>query len=446
MAADDDRHARPLHGLRIRLERRPAEVLPGERLGRLLPERAQRAHRLGRARGAVLERDAERLELLAQPADADAEDHPPVRQHVERRDLLGDVDRMALRQEQYARREAELFRHGGREGEGQKRVQERDVLRTGDLARRAVGIHRAVPDRDDDVLDRPERFDADVLGRTRQVGEVVGEAERAGVGVHEAEFHGRGDSRVRTPRQGWWCGVPAGHRKRRARHSEAWRLCAGLTCPPIGEQRLRPLDAVRVVLPPGDLERALGLGVRLVLRAPRPERPREVEARAEVVRVDFQRAAELPLGVLRVAAEQARRVEEQRALSGERISEVRRQLEGAIDLAPQPAKLGQRADAGPRAPHLTAEAAEDREVGERVAVVGGDRPLGLRERAVEQCRTLALGSVVGAVTQLERLARCRCARRIGGASHAHREAEQRDQTAHAATLAGAAGAANATGR
>src|SRR5947207_4079298 len=232
----------------------------------------------------------------------------------------------------------------------------------------------------------------------------------------------------------------------RARHSEAWRLCAGLTCPPIGEQRLRPLDAVRVVLPPGDLERALGLGVRLVLRAPRPERPREVEARAEVVRVDFQRAAELPLGVLRVAAEQARRVEEQRALSGERIGEVRRQLEGAIDLAPQTAKLGQRADAGPRAPHLTAEAAEDREVGERVAVVGDDRPLGLRERAVEQCRTLALGSVVGAVTQLERLARCRCARRIGGASHAHREAEQRDQTGHAATLAGAAGAANATGR
>src|SRR5439155_8832229 len=138
-----------------------------------------------------------------------------------------------------------------------------------------------------------------------------------------------------------------------------------LTCPPIGEQRLGPLDAVRVVLPTGDLERALGLGVRLVLRAPRPERPREVEARAEVVRVDFQRAAELPLGVLRVAAEQARRVEEQRALSGERISEVRRQLEGAIDLAPQPAKLGKRADAGPRAPHLTAEAAEDREVGER---------------------------------------------------------------------------------
>src|SRR5438876_11414682 len=72
--ADDDRHARPLYRLRVRLERRPAEELAGERLRRLLPERAQRAHRLGGPRRPVLERDAERLELLAQPADADAED------------------------------------------------------------------------------------------------------------------------------------------------------------------------------------------------------------------------------------------------------------------------------------------------------------------------------------------------------------------------------------
>ena len=48
---------------------------------------------LGGARGAVLERDAERVELLLQPADADAEDHPAVRQDVEARDLLGDVER-----------------------------------------------------------------------------------------------------------------------------------------------------------------------------------------------------------------------------------------------------------------------------------------------------------------------------------------------------------------
>src|SRR5437016_12189558 len=59
VAADDDRHARLLHRLRVRLERPPAEELPRERLRRLLPERADGAYRFARAPGAPRERDAE---------------------------------------------------------------------------------------------------------------------------------------------------------------------------------------------------------------------------------------------------------------------------------------------------------------------------------------------------------------------------------------------------
>src|SRR5207249_3945453 len=64
VAADDDRHARLLHRLRVRHERPPAEELPRERLRRLLPERADGAHRLARARGALREWGAEGADLL----------------------------------------------------------------------------------------------------------------------------------------------------------------------------------------------------------------------------------------------------------------------------------------------------------------------------------------------------------------------------------------------
>src|SRR5262249_30400172 len=100
VTADDDRDSRLLHRLRVRLELLPAVELAMERRRLVLPERADRAHRLSGAGAPLRERDAEGLELLFEPADADAEDHPPVREHVQRRHLLGDVQRVALRQDQ----------------------------------------------------------------------------------------------------------------------------------------------------------------------------------------------------------------------------------------------------------------------------------------------------------------------------------------------------------
>src|SRR5262249_7960678 len=90
VSADDHRHSGLLHGLRIRLHRAPPEELAFEGLRLVLPERADRAHRLVGACGAVREGNAERVKLLLQPPDADSEDRPTGREHVERGDLLGD--------------------------------------------------------------------------------------------------------------------------------------------------------------------------------------------------------------------------------------------------------------------------------------------------------------------------------------------------------------------
>src|SRR5204863_799120 len=72
-----------LHGLRLELDRPEGEEPAVELRRGLGPEGAQRAHALARARGAGAELDAGGLELLGQPADADAEREPPAREHVE---------------------------------------------------------------------------------------------------------------------------------------------------------------------------------------------------------------------------------------------------------------------------------------------------------------------------------------------------------------------------
>src|SRR5262249_32311718 len=69
--ADDDRDAARRHRLRIRLDRAPAIEAAVEAGGLLRPQRAQRPHRLLRARGALLEGHAHDVELLLEPADAD---------------------------------------------------------------------------------------------------------------------------------------------------------------------------------------------------------------------------------------------------------------------------------------------------------------------------------------------------------------------------------------
>ena len=93
-------------GFGYELSSREVRELARERGARLAPEPAHHVDVLVGARAAPLERDAERVELLAQPADADAEVDPAARQAVERRDLLREHERVALRKDQDAGRRA----------------------------------------------------------------------------------------------------------------------------------------------------------------------------------------------------------------------------------------------------------------------------------------------------------------------------------------------------
>src|SRR5215472_14335199 len=99
------------------MERTELEMLALERCGSILPKRAQRLDCLVGHGAAVMEVYAERLEFLFHPSAADSENDPSAREHVHGRDLLGGVDRMPLRQDQYSGRELDGFGHRRHIGE-----------------------------------------------------------------------------------------------------------------------------------------------------------------------------------------------------------------------------------------------------------------------------------------------------------------------------------------
>ena len=106
---DDDRRVRLLHRLRPRPRRLEVHELAGERspppsVHSSLQARIFSRTILRRRRVAL---DAVVLHLLVVPAVADAEQEAPVRQLVERRDLLRQPDRVALRDERDAGAELE---------------------------------------------------------------------------------------------------------------------------------------------------------------------------------------------------------------------------------------------------------------------------------------------------------------------------------------------------
>src|SRR2546428_352621 len=78
---------------------------------------------------ALLERGAERAELRLQIADADAEDQPAVREPVEAGQLLGQHERVALRQDDDAGAETHAARYRGTVGQRDHRIEDRLVWR-----------------------------------------------------------------------------------------------------------------------------------------------------------------------------------------------------------------------------------------------------------------------------------------------------------------------------
>src|SRR5580700_6696710 len=97
------------HRLWIGVQRPELEILALERGRTFAPERTHRLDGFVGHRAATVEIDPERLEFLFHPAAADPKHHAPARQHVKRRDLFSGVNRMPLRQNQYAGRKFDRF-------------------------------------------------------------------------------------------------------------------------------------------------------------------------------------------------------------------------------------------------------------------------------------------------------------------------------------------------
>src|SRR5207249_10548287 len=157
---------------------------------RLRPQRAHRGEVFAAARGAIVERDAEGLELLAQPADADAEVEPAAREDVRIGDLLGRVERRPLRDEADPGAEANAAGQRCREPDREERLEDAGLAGQREAAVRRVRIPGRGAVEEGDVLGEPERVEARPLGGRCRDREQVTEPPRiAGERQEEAEVH-----------------------------------------------------------------------------------------------------------------------------------------------------------------------------------------------------------------------------------------------------------------
>src|SRR6266540_1751758 len=184
-----------LHGLRVAL--RPVEVREPS-VERGFPGPPQHPHRLDclvGARAAILERRADRLGFLAQPADADAEQEAPVRERVDRRALLRADHGAALREDQHAGAQPEPLGDAGQERKERERVGEIVVLDR-EAAFGVVRVARRVLRGDHRVLEGPDRLEAGLLGRLGVRRDRVRRRQEMPVARwHDAEAHAADASR-----------------------------------------------------------------------------------------------------------------------------------------------------------------------------------------------------------------------------------------------------------
>ena len=152
-------------GLRVHvLEPRPGPV---ERGGALRPQGAQRFDVLVGDAAPLREGHADRVELLLQPADPDAQLHPAARELIERRHLLGQGDGVALGEDEDARGEADpsvaaATRRARSTDPGSAKSSGPGIC-SGSL----YGYGGRVPRRNHRVLDGPQRLEAGLSGRGR---------------------------------------------------------------------------------------------------------------------------------------------------------------------------------------------------------------------------------------------------------------------------------------
>ena len=163
-------HARPLgpEGLGLEVDVREAEVLARVGRGRVAPGRRHRLQLLVEDRAALVERHAERLVLLLVPAHRRLHDEAPLAQQVERRELLGQQQRVPQREDHRGQRDAQPRRRGRDRGGQHDRVRPGRgrilVARRGVVARVAHDPAGARGRAEHDVLAEHDRVDARRLG------------------------------------------------------------------------------------------------------------------------------------------------------------------------------------------------------------------------------------------------------------------------------------------
>ena len=129
--------------------------------------------------------DSQVRELALVPADADPGDDAAAAQRIERRELLGENHRVALRDDDHARPEADPRVSRTDPGEGQDRVVDMAVL-------------AGIVVRDEDVVGRPDRRPAESLRDARGGLDALRRCTIGEVGETQAEVHG-GDGTSPVP-------------------------------------------------------------------------------------------------------------------------------------------------------------------------------------------------------------------------------------------------------
>ena len=188
MAADVDRDP-SRHGLGIGARPPKRHELAIERHVVFGPHLPHDLHVLLGSGAAALPRNAQSLELLTQPADAHAQRDPALRQHVQGGHLLGEGERMALRQKRDARGQPDGGSDGGGIAEPHQRVGYRVVARARHLAAGRVRVRGLVALGVQDVLHRPQRVEPRRLGGLSQAGRTLAFDECADVRERDAELH-----------------------------------------------------------------------------------------------------------------------------------------------------------------------------------------------------------------------------------------------------------------
>ena len=153
--------------------------MPGE-LGDVLgPECPEDLDVLLGPRGAIVPRDVARLELLGAPPDSDAQIDASAREPVERRDMLGGVHGVALREEHHAGAQADALGVRGQERVRDERVRQRRRRREERLAvvRPLVLVGEVVEQHD--MLPEEQLGEPEFLGAPRELREEC----RVGLGV-----------------------------------------------------------------------------------------------------------------------------------------------------------------------------------------------------------------------------------------------------------------------